>query len=321
MKNSLGARGLVVFDPSVFPFVDWSPDLFTDTTESRKATQFAFFRAFMESAWLLDQLGDTVEAATARTCADVVRSAAQSFLLDNVSNTFGSRWQTNAMATYSQITTPTQDEAIWQNVLSIPPQSEVTPYYNYFVATAMAQTRRRKQALDWIREYWGGMLAEGATTFWEAYDLSWPKDNFHAFLKADRTQGYYVSLCHGWSSGPTSWLMDQVLGIQPRAAGFSEVAIRPDLVDLQWVEGREPTPNGNISVEYRAKDGLQGTISIPSGVQAFLSVPVNPGQTSVMLNGTLTPGIPSELNTRIIVVLDHAGIYHFWTQFNEGAVP
>jgi alpha-L-rhamnosidase len=321
MKNSLDARGLIVFDPSVFPFVDWSPDLFTDTPESRKATQFAFFKAFMEGAWLLDQLGDTLEAATVRTWADVVRSGAQSVLLDNASNTFGSRWQTNAMATFSRITTPTQDEAIWQNVLSKPAGSEITPYYNYFVTTAMAQTGRRKQALDWIRAYWGGMLAEGATTFWEAYDLSWPKHNFHAFLKADRTQGYYVSLCHGWSSGPTAWLTEQVLGIQSTAAGFSEVAIRPDLVDLDWVRGSEPTPTGIIAVEYRVKDDLQGTINLPSGVRAFLSVPVKPEQTSVVLNGILTEGIPSESGTRRVVVLSHAGIYHFWTKSGEKAFP
>ncbi len=104
MKNSLDARGLIVFDPSVFPFVDWSPDLFTNTPESRKATQFAFFKAFMDGAWLLDQLEDPLESGAVRTWADMVRSAAQ-FLLDTESNTFGSRWQTNAMATFSRITT------------------------------------------------------------------------------------------------------------------------------------------------------------------------------------------------------------------------
>ena len=311
MKESLDARGLVVFDLSVQPFVDWSPDLFTDTPESRKATQFAFFKAFMDGAWLLDQIGDAVEAATAQTYADIVKSATQSVLLDTASNTFGSRWQTNAMATFSRITTPEQDEAIWQNVLSKPPGSEVTPYYNYFVTTAMAQTGRRKQALDWIRAYWGGMLEEGATTFWEAYDLSWPKENFHAFLKADRTQGYYVSLCHSWSSGPTAWLMEQVLGIQSTAAGFSEVSIRPDLVDLQWVLGSEPTPTGDISVQYHARNGLEGTISLPRGVRAFASFPVNPGQTSVLINETLVRGVPSESGFRLVVVLSHEGTYHF----------
>ena len=321
MKNSLDARGLVVFDLSIQPFVDWSPDLFTDTPESRKATQFAFFKAFMDGAWLLDQIGDTLEAATARTCADVVKSAAQSVLLDTASNTFGSRWQTNAMATFSRIATPDQDEAIWQNVLSKPPGSEVTPYYNYFVTTAMAQTGRRKQALDWIRAYWGGMLGEGATTFWEAYDLSWPKEDFHAFLKADRTQGYYVSLCHSWSSGPTAWLMEQVLGIQPTAAGFSEVSIRPDLVDLQWVQGSEPTPTGDISVQYRARNGLEGTISLPGGTRAFISFPVNSGQTSVNINGTSVRGISSESGSRLVVVLSHAGTYHFWTGSRAEAVP
>ena len=312
ITSSIDSRGTVTFDPSVFPFVDWSRDLFTDTAETRKATQFVFFKAFLEGAWLLDQLGDPRDADEARNWANTLRSASESLLLES-SNTYGPRWQTNSMAIFSGVTNSVQEEAILQNVLSVPSQDEVTPYYNYFVVTAMAQAGRRQQALDWIRKYWGGMLAEGATTFWEAYDLNWPKENFHSFLKADRTQGFYVSLCHGWSSGAAAWLVEQVLGIQPTAAGFGEVAIRPDLADLKWVEGSEPTPTGNISVEYHAGDGLEGMISLPPQVQARLSLPIQSGQTSVSINGRLMPGTPSESGTRLVLVLSHSGLYHFAT--------
>ena len=30
-----------------------------------------------------------------------------------------------------------------------------------------------RRALDIIRDYWGGMLDMGATSFWEDFDLAW----------------------------------------------------------------------------------------------------------------------------------------------------
>src|SRR5262249_38032391 len=120
MRNSIDGSGLVVFDPSAFPFVDWSPDFFSDTRESRAATQFEFYRAFSEGGWLLNQLGDTEGAEDARTTADLVKTAAQLFLADSFSNTFGNRWQTNAAAIFSGITDPHQTDSIWREVLSEP---------------------------------------------------------------------------------------------------------------------------------------------------------------------------------------------------------
>jgi len=110
--------------------------------------------------------------------------------------------------------------------------------------------------------------------------------------------------------------MEQMLGIQPLAAGFREVAIRPELLDLKWARGSEPTPNGNISAEYEAKNGLQGRLSLPHDVRAFLSLPVRPGQTSVVINGSSTRGIPSESGSRLVVVLSHAGVFDFQTEGN-----
>ena len=118
---------------------------------------------------------------------------------------------------------PAHDDAIWNNVLShvkqdAPTDPVISPYFNAYVLDAMAAHGHAREALDWIRKYWGGMLAEGATSFWETYDLRWPKTNFHLSLQADGTSGYFVSLAHGWSSGPTAWLTENVLGSRrPRA--------------------------------------------------------------------------------------------------------
>ena len=186
----------------------------------------------------------------------------------------------------------------------------ISPYYNFYVITAMAMSGHRKEALDWIRAYWGGMVKEGATSFWEGYDPEWSKDNFHENLQADNGQGYFVSLCHGWSSGPTAWLIEQILGIEPQGAGFSKVRIRPDLAGLEWAHGTEPTPHGPISVDLRAAGkGLNVKLNLPPGVDAEVSMPAVAGSTNVLVNGQPMAGRVAENGSRIVVDLDRPGEY------------
>jgi len=233
-------------------------------------------------------------------------------LLDPATGTYGTRWQTNAMAVFSGVATEDQTRAIWEKVLSRPRQFMITPYYNFYVIAAMAMSGHRKEALDWIRAYWGGMVKEGATSFWEAYDPDWSKDDYHWNLQADNGQGYFVSLCHGWSSGPTAWLVEQILGIEPQGAGFSEVKIRPDLAGLAWARGTEPTPHGPLKVDLRAGDGgLEMNLTLPPDVAAEVSMPAAPGATTLQINGKPIRGRQSENGTRLIVDIKQPGEYRF----------
>jgi alpha-L-rhamnosidase len=178
------------------------------------------------------------------------------------------------------------------------------------VIRAMAEVGHRQEALGWIRQYWGGMLREGATSFWEGYDPSWYKEDFHSSLQADNRSGYFVSLAHGWSAGPTAWLMEEVLGIKPTGPGFKTVEVRPDLVDLAWAKGAEPTPQGLLKVEAR-KDGagMKVSVDVPEGVAARVFVPVSGTAGSVTVNGVAAHGVAVEGGARSLVALDHAG--HF----------
>jgi hypothetical protein len=313
METELDNRNLYANTTKASPYVDWSPDLDTDTPESRMATQFEFYAGFRDGIYLLRQLDDTQNADTFQKSADAMSAAALKYLLD-ASGSFGTRWQTNAYAVLSDLAGPSLYEAIWHNSLSSVGRTRyngliITPYYNYYVISAMAKMGRRAEALDWIRQYWGGMIDEGATSFWEGYDPSWYKQDFHASLQADGTTGYQASLAHGWSSGVTPWIMEQILGIQPRGAGFSEVDIRPDLLDLQWAQGGEPTPRGMLKVEIRRDNGYKTIIDLPPATIARLSVPVSAPGVVILVNGTKQTGESAENGEREIVVLRTAG--HF----------
>ncbi len=55
--------------------------------------------------------------------------------------------------------------AIWNSVLShvkqdAPTDQTISPYFNACLLSAMSATNHRQQALNWLRQYWGGMLAE-----------------------------------------------------------------------------------------------------------------------------------------------------------------
>lgn len=132
-----------------------------------------------------------------------------------------------------------------------------------------------------LKEYYGAMLDVGATTFWEDFDLAWtakggridelPAEgaaDVHGDNGAFCYQGYRHSLCHGWSSAPTAFLLEEVAGIQILEPGCKTVTVRPDLGDLEWVEATYPTPLGPVWVRHeRDADGkIRSRVEAPAGV-------------------------------------------------------
>ncbi len=308
-------RNVYANKSNVWLYVDWSPQLNGDTPETRRATTLEFVRAYREAVWMLRELGDTANAAKYEARAAEIEAGAQKVLLDPSTGTFGPRWETNAAAVIGGAAKPEQYDPIWKNVLSQVGMGDtkgliISPYYNYYVIRAMAETGHREQALKWIRQYWGGMVDEGATSFWEAYDPSWYHEDFHSSLQSDNRSGYFVSLAHGWSAGPTAWLMEQVLGIRPTGAGFSTVEVRPDLVGLDWAKGAEPTPHGLLKVDVRKSGGgVAIAVDVPEGVVARVSVPVSSATARVTVDGAAAATTPAENGARAVIALDHAGHY------------
>lgn len=123
-------------------------------------------------------------------------------------------------------------------------------------------------ALDMLREYYGGMLSVGATTFWEDFDLAWLQEgvsierlledgeyDIHGDNGRFCYQGFRHSLCHGWSGGPAAFLAEDILGIEILEPGCRKLAIHPDLGNLTWAKGTYPTPYGIVRVFAEKKDG------------------------------------------------------------------
>ena len=161
--------------------------------------------------------------------------------------------------------------------------SGVSTFYGYYVLEALSAAGRGQRALDTVRDYWGGMLDVGATSFWEDFNLAWTnncfridelpvagKKDIHGDYGDYCYLGFRHSLCHGWSAGPAAWCINRVLGIRPLTAGCASVEVRPCLGDLEWAEGAMALPNG-AAVRVRVERGPDGapqvTVAAPVGVE------------------------------------------------------
>lgn len=157
----------------------------------------------------------------------------------------------------------------------------MSAFMGYYILSARAKAGDYQGCLDTIRQYWGGMLSLGATTFWEDFDIDWLKNalpidawrtetgkvDVHGTYGGYCYSGYRHSLCHGWSAGVTSWLSENILGVEIIEPGCRKVKITPHLGDLDYARGTYPTPYGEIHIcHYREKGGVKSEITAPAEV-------------------------------------------------------
>lgn len=171
-------------------------------------------------------------------------------------------------------------------VLTVEGANGMSTFMSYYILKAVSLGGGTKEALLMLREYYGGMLELGATTFWEDFDIGWlenasridqiveeGKVDVHGDKGAHCYKGFRHSLCHGWSSAPTAFLAETVLGVQILEPGCKKIKISPKLGELKWAKGTFPTPFGIIKLEHiKNTDGkIITTIDAPEEIELFLS--------------------------------------------------
>jgi hypothetical protein len=119
-----------------------------------------------------------------------------------------------------------------------------TPYMRFYELETLCIDGLQAQVLQEMKDYWGGMIREGATSFWEKYN---PSETGTQHL-AMYGRPYGKSLCHAWGASPIYLLGKYYLGVRPTKPGYEEFEIRPSLGNLDWMEGDVPTPHGMIHV-------------------------------------------------------------------------
>ena len=164
---------------------------------------------------------------------------------------------------------------IMQSVMLNPVIDPITtPYMRFYELETLCIDGLQEQVLHEMKAYWGGMLREGATSFWEKYN---PEEKGAQHL-AMYGRPYGKSLCHAWGASPIYLIGKYFLGVRPTKPGYEEYEVHPALGGLKWMEGNVPTPFGKIHVKMNTheisvqSDGGHGTLII--GDQQ-ISIPAN----------------------------------------------
>ena len=248
-------------------FIDWPSNDKPDVIHA--CLQALTVRALEAGAEMCGWLGDETLKVK---CGDVAKSM-RTYIPDNKGNSQAAA----LLAIQDMLDAGKASEIILENG-----PEKFTSFMGYYLLEALAKGGRYAEAMDLISKYWGKMLDLGATTFWEDFNYSDAKNaarideivpegkfDIHADGGAWCYVGLRHSFCHGWASGPTTWLSRHVLGIEPVGVGFKQVRIEPHLGDLQWAEGTFPTPYGVISVRHEKKaDGtVASNIKLPKGIK------------------------------------------------------
>lgn len=170
-------------------------------------------------------------------------------------------------------------EDINTNVLTPGGVHGYSTFFGYYILKTKGDAGDIAGALDDIREYWGGMLDMGATTFWEDFKVDWMKNAFridelprgtmhdiHGEYGDYCYKNFRHSLCHGWASGPCPFLSEYVLGV--RRLSHDTFAVDPLIGDLDWIHGKYPTAFGEIEIEAETR-GYRTALKVkaPRGVK------------------------------------------------------
>ena len=166
----------------------------------------------------------------------------------------------------------------------------LTPFYaplptGFEIEARMAGTADPRgletaRGLDLVRRYVGFQLArDPQSTLWE-------------HVKPDGTPNLsaFSSLAHGWGAGPTESLTTRVLGVNPTAPGFKRFDVMPHPGDLEWAEGRVPTPHGAVRAEWRREgdERFRLELDVPDGTVARAAVPTFGRDVEVTVDGRRT---------------------------------
>ena len=241
-------------------FVDWA-DGYLDKKGELSFEQVLFCRSLETMALCAGLVGDRTNQQKYEKLATTLKAklettfwnASKQALVHNSINGVQSDAVTryaNMFSVFFNYLSPEKQQAIKHSVLLNDSILKITtPYMRFYELEALCALGEQETVMQEMKAYWGGMLKEGATSFWEKYN---PEESGMQHLSM-YGRPYGKSLCHAWGASPIYLLGKYYLGVKPVKEGYKEFSITPVLGGLKWMEGSVPTPNGNIHIHMDRK--------------------------------------------------------------------
>ena len=274
MEHCLGRRdenGLMDSRPEDWVFVDWA-DL--DNSGEVCCEQMLLIVALKKCVILSEEFGYKDKAERYRAIYKETEAKLERFWLeDKKGYTYSVRngkpdgkilMHPNVFAVLFDLCDDKRKEMIKQNVLENPDIPKiVTPYMRFYELAALCRIGETKYVMDETIKYWGAMIKEGATTFWERYD---PEEK-GAEKYAMYGRKYGKSLCHAWGATPLYIIGRYIVGLKASENGKS-FTLKPDLAGLKRFKAEMPLAKGSVKVEADEKtirvlsDEIKGTLIV-----------------------------------------------------------
>ena len=239
-------------------FVDWA-DGYLDKKGELSFEQVLFCRSLETMALCAGLVGDrtnqqkyeklaaTLKAKLETTFWNASKQALVHNSINGVQSDAVTRYA-NMFSVFFNYLTPEKQQAIKHSVLLNDSILKITtPYMRFYELEALCALGEQETVMQEMKAYWGGMLKEGATSFWEKYN---PKESGTQHLSM---YGRPYGKSHAWGASPIYLLGKYYLGVKPVKEGYKEFSITPVLGGLKWMEGSVPTPNGNIHIHMDRK--------------------------------------------------------------------
>ncbi len=234
-------------------FIDWA-DKPMDKTGQLSFEQILFCRSLESIAQVAEVVGaDTEEISKYKTLAESLREKLLPFFWNEDKQAIVHKRGAEDIFKFSSMFAviynyldEQKKQAVAENVLFNDDILKITtPYMRFYELEAMCMLGKHEQVMSEMLDYWGGMIEEGATSFWEKYVPG--EHGAEKYAMYGRPFG--KSLCHAWGASPIYLLGKYYLGVQPTSPGYQTFEVLPNLGGLKEMEGTVPTPHGCVYIK------------------------------------------------------------------------
>ena len=253
------AEGMVEGVHEDWVFVDWAP---MRKDGELSIQQLLFCRSLETMSLCANIMNDNNKAREYQDMAEELKKkiisifwdSSQKALVhrrkDGVLDSTVTKYANMFAMTFDYLTAQQREDVKNHVLLNNNVQKITTPYMRFYELEALCRIGQQEHVLKEVKDYWGGMLRLGATTFWETYDPTQSGVEHYAW---DENRPFWKSLCHAWGANPIYLLGKYYLGVSPTEPGYQAYIIEPELGGLKWMKGEVPTPAGNIVVSVTEK--------------------------------------------------------------------
>ncbi len=182
-------------------FIDWNKRL-----DHRVPMHGIMIYTFQHTLEIAEMLNKTDELADLPDVIEQMKQGARENFFDKKSGVFVSGYSrqvslaSQAWMILSEVVSAKEGAEIFEKLETMTNvQGPKAPYLYHYVADAMIKSNLKKEAKDLVLSYWGGMVKNGADTFWEVYDPYDPDLSPYNSILVN-------SYCHAWSCTPSYFI-------------------------------------------------------------------------------------------------------------------